>query len=223
MKIAAITRYKNGCLFEALQKLGWTQKDLSKRSGLGIHVIGPLCNLQVRPSDEQAIAVQKAFGEGGLFLDLEQTWPEDYQPLGKRKAVVVQVAEVDYRQLGYEYYQQLLPDVDDRKNLLLDTIAEVFEFLTPAEQELISLNYIEGKSIEEISSLHNVVIQTTRNRIDHALKHLRWLISQKKGLEEVYDFSPNGDGWGVMRQIIDAPAPFKKAHLTEVDQLTKVV
>jgi transcriptional regulator with XRE-family HTH domain len=50
MKIAAITRYKQGDLYEALKSLGWTQLELGRKVGLSIRRIQMAINMERRPS-----------------------------------------------------------------------------------------------------------------------------------------------------------------------------
>jgi len=69
MEITAITKFKHGGLFKALRKLGWSQNELARRTGLSPNWIGQIINLHTRPSRQQADAIQKAFGDAGEYLE----------------------------------------------------------------------------------------------------------------------------------------------------------
>lgn len=83
MKITAITRYKHGEVWEILQRLGWSQRELANRAGLQPHCVGSIINLTRRPSREQAEAIQRALGEAGEYFDVLESWPESFAGLGK--------------------------------------------------------------------------------------------------------------------------------------------
>ena len=83
MKITALTRYKHGELYAVLKRLGWNQSELSRRSGLAATLVGRIINLQYRPSQKMADAIQKAIGEAGEFFDVLEQWPEDFKGLKK--------------------------------------------------------------------------------------------------------------------------------------------
>lgn len=78
MKITAITRYKHGELYAILQRLGWTQTELCKQTGLSQKIIGDIINLIKRPTEDQANAIQLSLGKAGEYLDVLAEWPEAF-------------------------------------------------------------------------------------------------------------------------------------------------
>jgi DNA-directed RNA polymerase specialized sigma subunit len=143
MKIAAITRFKHGQMWTLLQKLGWSQTYLSQRTGLGMYVISDCINLKRRPTEEQALAIQRAFGEEGEFFNLEEAWPEDF--VGTKTSVTCeQLADIDPRFL-VSPAQQLLdkPNVDD-------AVAFVLETLPDRTRKIIDDHYIKGHTFAKI-------------------------------------------------------------------------
>jgi len=81
MQITAITKYKHGLLYQLLQKLGWSQKELARRSKVTPYIICKIVNLVQRPTPKQATAIQIAFGEAGEYLDVLEQWPETFRGL----------------------------------------------------------------------------------------------------------------------------------------------
>ena len=81
MKITAITKYKHGGIYAALQPLGWSQSELSRRTGIDPCRIGKIINLNSRPTVEHANRIQNALGEAGEYLDILAEWPELFQGL----------------------------------------------------------------------------------------------------------------------------------------------
>jgi transcriptional regulator with XRE-family HTH domain len=81
MNITAITRYKHGDLYSVLQRIGWSQKDLARKTGIYAGLIGKIINLVRRPTAEQADAIQKAVGDAGEYIDVLSAWPESFEGL----------------------------------------------------------------------------------------------------------------------------------------------
>ena len=98
MKITAITRYKHGTLYPILQRIGWTQAELSRQSGVNQHQICDIINLVKRPTVKQADAIQKAVGIAGEYIDVLIEWPETFAGL-KRGFKQETTAEVPLERL----------------------------------------------------------------------------------------------------------------------------
>jgi transcriptional regulator with XRE-family HTH domain len=94
MKITAITKYKHGELYAALQRLGWNQSELARRTGFNVSTIGKIINLVKRPSVKQADAIQKVLAEAGEYFDVLADWPEIFKGL-KPGFKRVQTAEIE--------------------------------------------------------------------------------------------------------------------------------
>ena len=80
MKITAVTKFKHGELYAMLQRVGWKQSDLARNSGLSENRIGEIINLQRRPIQKEADAIQRALGTVG------NTWT--FYRSGQRRSLV---------------------------------------------------------------------------------------------------------------------------------------
>jgi len=74
MTIAETTRHKHGVLLSLLQRVGWSQAELSRQSGVRGQTIGEIINLQRRPSQKEADAIQKAIASKGEYFDVLEQW-----------------------------------------------------------------------------------------------------------------------------------------------------
>lgn len=133
MNIAAITKFKSGAIWSLLRKLGWSQSELARRSGLHNSRIGQIINLQRKPSEKEADAIQLAFGNAGEYLDVYAEWPEQFVGL-KPGMKVEQFADVDVDSIALhkcpEAFQIAAPEVGE----LVTEIAEAFDSLTEREK-----------------------------------------------------------------------------------------
>jgi DNA-binding XRE family transcriptional regulator len=78
MRIAAITRFKHGAIWELLLRLHWSQSELARRCGVCINTIGNIINLQYKPNQILADKIQQVFGESGQYIDVISEWPETF-------------------------------------------------------------------------------------------------------------------------------------------------
>ena len=113
MKIAAITKFKHGGLWEALKKLGWTQSRLADECKISKASIGQICNLTHRPSVNQAELIERILLAAGVDWDSKDEWPETFKGF-KTKIKLEQIAELDNLQLEavQEFYFQRQIDGD---------------------------------------------------------------------------------------------------------------
>lgn len=153
MQITAITRYKHGKIYGLLQKLGWTQADLVRRSGLSLHVVGRIINLQGRPSREAADAIQRAFGEAGEYLDVLEEWPETFLGL-KRGFKRTQTEDIPLESLLESGAMGALdlgrnPREDLELQELEARVSDVFETLTEREKAVLTSRFLERKTLFE--------------------------------------------------------------------------
>ena len=171
MKVTAVTKFKQGDLYNALKKLGWTQTELAKRSGVSKHTIGYALNLRSKPSPFNIDRIQKALAKAGEYLDVLSIWPEDFKGLDK-SVTVEQTKEVDIALIGANtpvLHDTMKPNFDDARKLIDETLSE----LTPKQASYIRETFLNGKTCQEAGkevgkSSHNYSM--LRNR---ALRKLR--------------------------------------------------
>jgi transcriptional regulator with XRE-family HTH domain len=147
MKVTAVTKFKQGDLYNALKKLGWTQAELAKRAGVSQHTIGHALNLRYKPSPSNIDRIQKALAKAGEYLDVLSIWPEDFKGLDK-SVTVEQTKEVDLALIGANtpvLHDTMKPNFDDARKLIDETLSE----LTPKQASYIRETFLNEKTCQE--------------------------------------------------------------------------
>ncbi len=173
MRITAITRYKHAELFALIKRVQWSQSELSRRSGLSIYVINRIINLTRRPTQEQANAIQKAFGEVGEYFDALEQWPETFVGL-QRGTHKEETMDVPMERLLGCREVLMLPAPEMTRDPELEALLErSLEDLTEKERRIIEGRYFDGMSHEDLGR----EFQCTRSSISaveaQALRKLR--------------------------------------------------
>lgn len=160
MKISAITKFKNGQLWEALKVAGWTQTELARKTGLSKYRIGLIINMQIRPSDDEIAKIQAAFGDNNIYLNAEEAWPLGFKGLGKR-LIVEQTREAEEVLHLTNSEWVALPDSTDSNNNIfhmsdLIDLKSALATLTVRERKIIEDRFYEDKESGQIATLHNI-------------------------------------------------------------------
>ena len=173
MKITAITRYKHGELYAILQRIGWTQSELARKTGMHASQIGDIINLVRRPTAEQADAIQKAVGAEGEYLDVLSEWPETFGGL-KRGYKREQTAEVKLENLIGNQEAMMIPALEAADTSGLDTALETIILeLSPREQTVIKERFWSGKTLEAVAKKNKVSRERVRQIEYIALRKMR--------------------------------------------------
>lgn len=153
MKVTAVTRFKQGDLYNALKKLGWTQAELAKRTGLGKRVVGDAINLRRKPSSSNLDRIQKVLGDAGEYLDVTAIWPDNFK--GFQKSVVIeQTNDVELLLPGMEpiaLHDSMKPDFESARQLIEKALGNLSE----KEAEVVKERYFDGKLFQEIGGTIN--------------------------------------------------------------------
>ena len=164
MKITAITKFKQGDLCNALQKAGWTQTELAKRTGIHVTRIGEYCNLKAKPNTEQANKIQKAFGAVDVFVDVSAIWPAEF--VGVKKTITIQqTQEIDVHLLQsrpHELHDTCKPDIEFVRNKLSVALNLAFlknkewlgcgiDRLSDREKYVIDQRFFKQKTLSQVS------------------------------------------------------------------------
>jgi RNA polymerase sigma factor (sigma-70 family) len=173
MKITAITRYKHGELYAILQRIGWNQSELARKTGLSNSVIRDTINLVRRPTAEQADAIQKAIGAAGEYLDVLSEWPETFAGL-KRGYKFQQTAEVEMDRLldHPEALQIAAPEYKDNDELH-ECLESLISKMPNQIQIVLRERFWNGKTHEEIGDEVNVSRGRVQQIESKALRMLR--------------------------------------------------
>lgn len=188
MKIAALTRYKQGDLYNALQQLGWTQTRLAQEIGCWPGTIGCIINLKQKPTVELANKIQAVFGEHNIYIDVTSLWPDTFKPLTHN--LRVQVAEVEMLQLS-QHEVMLLEDAQtpvldhERKQVIDDALAT----LTSREKEVVKMVIYDKLNFCQIGNRLNLSRSRPQQIYRKALRKLSYR-ETGKSLMGVLDFTP---------------------------------
>lgn len=169
MNLVALTTIKNGCLHKALAKLGWSQSDLARRSGLSPTIISQLALMKRPLPTDRLLKVQAAFGDAGHFVSIEDLWPDGFTGFGRRLEVK-QYKEVDNSHL-IQFQENCQLAIEDSKELedMEFTLGELSDQLDARDRELLRL-VTEGHSREEISKS----LRMSKQHVSLEIGRLSW-------------------------------------------------
>ena len=187
MKIAAITRYKQGDIYTALQQLGWTQTRLAQEVGCWPYMVGLIINLKKKPTVELANKIQAVFGEHDIYIDVTELWPETFQPLMKN--LRVQVAEVEFLSL-----EGTTLCLEDSSSPILDNeereIVEGFlDSLSDREKEIVTMRFFDSLTLNEIGLRLHISTERVRQIILKTFRKCRHsrIMSRMTELADKYE------------------------------------
>lgn len=189
MKITAVTKFKHGVLFNAMKKLGWSQKRLAKEAGTDMGTIGNICNLKSRPSIKTANAIQNAFGNNGIYIDVTEAWPETFKGFG-RTVTIEQTQEVEMLKLEaeQEFSRRLALNfngsIDSER---LNVLNKCLETLDEKEKKVINLRFLENsKTLEVIGKEMGCTRERIRQLQFSAFRKINRKMKCAEALENTY-------------------------------------
>ena len=182
MKIAAITRLKQGDLWGALQQVGWSVAELARRSHINGGTLGAIVNMVRRPSVAQANKIQKAFAQVNIFLDVLAVWPESFAGF-ERALTVTQVRDVPDHLLVTG--MRTRPLLEMQHTELTTTLDEVLHTLPEKQREAIEACVLDGMLTTEYSTAHHYSYSRGSKLVKDSLKKLRHPDRRRK-LEDVW-------------------------------------
>jgi len=152
MKITAVTKLKQGDLWESIKRLGWSQSELARRCGTDNTSIGNVINLKKRPSEDLANKIQKAFAEAGEYVDITSVWPESFEGF-KSIQVFEQTKDIDVSFLLPRNQDPLLALEYKEQS---EFVEKALQTLTEKQREIIESRFYDGKTHAEVSRGLNV-------------------------------------------------------------------
>jgi len=182
MKITAITKIKNGVLYEALQLAGWSQSTLAIKSGITPSSIGQYCNLKIVPTSEMKARIIKAFWENGVPFNPEDAWPEGLKSGSfDGKTIHVKTVDIPDEMILQGVDMDALPAGKSEINKTIEQINDVeqaFSVLTPREEKVMRLRFGLDKDGYEntyrtIGNLFDLSVERIRQIEGKALRKLR--------------------------------------------------
>jgi len=140
MKIAAVVKIKHGAIWEALQKLGWSQSRLARQMNMEPSRVGEIINLKRRPTDNEAKRMELAFLDAGISVDVISEWPEMFK----------------MRQNNLTYYKDVETDrlLSHTKQLTIEekeSLQILMDQLTPIEADILMSNMVYGVSLNKLA------------------------------------------------------------------------
>jgi len=175
MKIAAITKFKHGMLFEAMQQLNWNQARLAREAKISAVTAGRICAMKDRPSHATCRKIHKAFLKHGIFFDVMKAWPEAFK--GRKEGyAITQIKDISTEQLQ-SHHQCLLYDTPNfGASHDYEQAIKLLEELRPYERLVVKMKYLDDALPSAICE--RLKISPSRvDQIEHrACEKLRWLM-----------------------------------------------
>ena len=140
MKIAAVVKIKHGAIWEALQKLRWSQSKLARQMNMEPSRVGEIINLKRRPTDNEVKRIELAFLDAGICVDVISEWPE---MLKMRQNNLTYYKDVETDRL-LSHTKQLTIEEKESLQILMDQ-------LTPIEADILMSNMVYGVSLNELA------------------------------------------------------------------------
>ena len=140
MKIAAVVKIKHGAIWEALQKLGWSQSKLARQMNMEPSRVGEIINLKRRPTDNEVKRMELAFLDAGICVDVISEWPEMFK----------------MRQNNLTYYKDVETDrlLSHTKQLTIEekeSLQILMDQLTPIEADILMSNMVYGITLNKLA------------------------------------------------------------------------
>ena len=172
MKIAAITQFKHGMLYEAMQHLGWNQAELGRRAGITQATIGSYMTLKTKPTLSSAKKIHDTFLKAGVFFDVIKAWPKTFR--GKRGGyAVLQIAEVNPVCLHASQEVLMLEAPDPQDEIRLNELTTLLSGLPGREQNIIRSRFFDNKTLEQVGQKLRLTRERVRQIEKKALHTLR--------------------------------------------------
>lgn len=184
MRITAVTKFKNAELWTCLKKAGWSMAELSRKIQINYHHLRGVINIKRRPSEKLLLKIQAAFGEVGIFLDVEKVWPEkDFEGFD-HALTIEQTADVEEKNLlAYGQHLQIMNEGTDH-NLLpeyAESLQEALRFLTQTERKVLEMWMDDpdntNAELADRTGVTTACIYAVKLRI---LRKLRWHVPRIK-------------------------------------------
>lgn len=189
MKITAVTKFKHGVLFNAMKQLGWNQKQLAKEAGIDPCRIGQICNLKIRPSIRTATAIQNAFGNHGVYIDVMEAWPETFKGFG-RTVTIEQTQEVELLKIEaeQEFSRRIALNYKDSiDSERFNILNKCLNALDDKEKKVIELRFLENsKTLEAIGEEIGYTRERVRQLQMRGLRKLHHKIASAEAFEDIY-------------------------------------
>jgi transcriptional regulator with XRE-family HTH domain len=186
MNVAAITRFKQGDVFKAMHKLGWSQKELARRSGLSYGLVCDFLNMKRRPNEESANAIQRALAEENIYIDVTSVWPDSFKGF-KKSPKVVQIQDVEPMQLEdlrQRYIFMLEQDTPRPDTLLLEEAIKDMD-LRPEDERTLG-GVLQGMSYSDIADSEDVTPWAIDCRMRRIAGKLYWKFQDIKTSEKYF-------------------------------------
>jgi len=165
MNIAAITTYKHGGMLKALTKLGWTSAELARRMNIRPCEISHLMTLKRKPKQDMANQIQRVFGEGGLYVDVTEWWPEAFTGM-KERVKSISFADID---------PEAVSALDTKTDYRLAHLTDAIKSLPNQQRRMMDMRF-DGKTLKEAGKEMNVGVERARQIEFRAKRKIMWLV-----------------------------------------------
>lgn len=195
MQIAAITRFKNGYLWRLLEKYKISGTEVARRAGLHPTTFSQYMVFKQVPTMERQVKIAEVFVALGEPFDLSAAWPDGLKAL-PRSPTVVQIAEVNPRQIAGEFYRRLelnnAPDADTIGHFDPENLPQLLKALTDREKAVIQAYYsADNPTLRQVGEKFRVAPERARQIISKSLRKIRREAGLLRKLKESERVMPN--------------------------------
>ena len=196
MKVIAVTRFKQGDVWNALKAAGWSAAELGRRAHISGEDICRIVNMCKRPTDKQADKIQEVFAQSGIFVDVLAAWPKEFHGFLKTPIAETE-SEVDIPKMLAAARPAPMLALDREE--MQGAVEKVLKTLSDRERKVLDFRFglTDGhpQTLETTSKCFNLTSSRIQQLEAKAMRKLR----QPSRLGLVSDFSDNPDNWNKKR------------------------
>ena len=176
MRIGIIAKAKQGDIFEALEKRGWTQKQGAEFLGVDQTTFCRLINMSWVPREFSPQLTVKLYElTGKMPEDIFPDWARerDFLAMPKVGKRIVELTPQMLQSAGTRPCLPLTPEEIFCRQDLEKKINEVLHTLSPREEQIVRRHLMDGETFDNIGEDLGITWQWAQQIKDKALRKLR--------------------------------------------------
>ena len=168
IRIALVAKIKQGDIFAAMERLGWTQNRAAKEFGMSPQDFGRMINLVKVPKYSEKLNDNLIKLTGKNYTEL---FPDDVERMfsdGKRgRRPLVAYGECDPKAIDMSAIRCLPARSLEDQTAMRDLLNRVLDELEPNRRRVIELRYVNGLAVDEVAQQLGVT-STRVNQIERS-------------------------------------------------------
>lgn len=167
-------KVRNNLLLQKMRERGWSNAELSRQSNVPQTTIGLLLNLKFDPLNKKGAWRQPVL----KICDALQCVPDDVFPEAMPVWLKNTVEITSNEMIGLE--SESTPEDDYEKNELSEAIAKMLKTLSPREERVMRMIWLDGMSKVEVAEVFDVGAERIRQIEQRSFRKLRHPCRTKK-------------------------------------------